>query len=337
MKRLMLALLTVITVMLPLACGRSSDKPRVGYVTNGIASFWVIAEAGAQAAGRDFDVDVLVRMPPGDGAVNNQQRMIEELLTIEIDGIAVSPIDPVNQVGFLNTASERTTLITHDSDAPGANRLAYVGMDNYTAGRMCGEMVKEAMPDGGSIMIFVGRLEQDNAKLRRQGLIDELLDRSHDRDRYDAPGKTLAGDNYTILDTRTDNFDMPTAKAQAEDAIIAHPDLGCMVGLFAYNPPAILEALKVAGKLKAIQVVAFDEHDVTLQAIVDGTCYGTVVQNPYQYGYESVRILAGLACDDQSVLPANGFLNIPARKIRPDNVQAFWSELKRLTSSTPDA
>jgi ribose transport system substrate-binding protein len=60
-------------------------------------------------------------------------------------------------------------------------------MDNYTAGRLCGELIKEAMPEGGSVMIFVGRLGQLNARQRRQGVIDELLERDHNPDRYDPP------------------------------------------------------------------------------------------------------------------------------------------------------
>ena len=67
-----------------------------------------------------------------------------------------------------------------------------------------------------------------------------------------------------------------------------------------------------------------------MQAIKDGLCHGTVVQNPYRYGYESVRILAGLAEGDQTVLPENGYLAIPARQIRKDNVDAFWTELNGL-------
>ena len=53
----------------------------------------------------------------------------------------------------------------------------YVGMDNYRAGRMAGALVKEALPEGGNVVIFIGRLEQDNSKRRRQGTIDEILDR----------------------------------------------------------------------------------------------------------------------------------------------------------------
>lgn len=317
------------------ACTNSSTqqsadgKPTVAYVTNGIASFWVIAEKGAHAAGREHGANVEVRMPPK--GISDQKRMVQELLAAGVDGIAISPIDPENQGDLFREIRERTKLITHDSDAPDSGRLCYIGMDNYQAGRMCGKLVKEALPDGGSVMLFVGRLGQLNARLRRQGVIDELLDRPHDNTRYDEPGSELKGEKYVILDTRTDGFDFAKAKSQAQDAIARYPDLGCMVGLFAYNPPACLEAVREADKVGKIQLVAFDEQDETLQGIVDGAIYGSIVQNPYQYGYESVRILTALAKGDESVLPEGGFLDIPAREIRKENVGGFWEELKRLT------
>lgn len=305
---------------------------KVAYVTNGIASFWVIAEAGCKAAAKDLGVECTVRMP--DGAAD-QMRTLEELIALGVDGVAVSPIDPGNQTGILNDVAAATNLITQDSDAPDANRLAYIGMNNYDAGRMCGKLVKEALPDGGEVMIFVGRLGQLNADQRRQGVIDELLNRSNDSQRpFDPSDAVLKGDKYTILDTRTDDFDFAKAKSVAEDAIVKYPNIGCMVGLFAYNPPNILEAISGAGKLGEIKVVGFDEDDHTLQAIVDGNCYGTIVQNPYQYGYQSVELLSKLAAGDESALPEGGVLNIPARAIRQDNAQAFWDELKSLTGES---
>ena len=310
-----------------------SSRPQVAYVTNGIASFWVIAEAGARKGGEEFDAEVLVRMP-GPGGIVDQTRMIQELIALEVDGMAVSPIDGENQNDIIDTAADRMFVITHDSDAPNSNRLCYVGMDNYTAGRMCGKLVKEAMPAGGELMIFIGRLEQDNAKYRRQGVIDELLDREWDRTQYDPPGKKLTGGKFTILDTRTDEFTMESSKRQAEDALARHPDIDGMVGLFAYNPPAILDALKGAGKLGQVQVIGFDEADETLQAIIDGDCYGTVVQNPYMYGYESVRILAALA-RNEDVLPEDGFFDIEGRTITKENVVEFWDDLKQKMGAPP--
>jgi ribose transport system substrate-binding protein len=151
-----------------------TDRPTVAFVTNGRASFWDVAEKGAIAAGIDFSVNVVIKMP--SSGVDDQNRMIQTLLANKIDGIAISPIDPDNQEEILAEASQRTILITHDSDAPNSDRLCYIGMDNYSAGKMCGQLIKEALPDGGSIMLFVGRLGQSNARLRRQGIIDELMD-----------------------------------------------------------------------------------------------------------------------------------------------------------------
>src|SRR5207249_2766580 len=94
-----------------------------------------------------------------------------------VSGIAISPISAANQVGLLNDAAAKTNVITHDSDAPASKRLCFVGTDNYKAGRAAGKLVKEALPEGGKIMIFVGRLEQLNAAQRQLGVIDELGDR----------------------------------------------------------------------------------------------------------------------------------------------------------------
>ena len=117
-------------------------------------------------------------------------------------------------------------------------------------------------------------------------------------------------------------------KANAEDALAKYPDLGCMVGLFAYNPPLLLEALSQAGKLNQVKVVAFDEDDATLDGIQKGTVHGTVVQNPYMYGYKSVEVLNDVLLGKPGAIPASKFIDIPARQIRKDTVDAFWTDLK---------
>jgi len=324
-------------LMMPLlalaGCGDRSDSGRiqVAYVTNGIDPFWTIAEAGALAGAEAFDVDCEVLMPPK--GLPDQVRMIESLLVNGIDGVAISPIDAANQVSFLNDVAAQTNLITQDSDAPDCDRLCFIGMNNYDAGREAGKMVKDALPDGGEIMIFVGRLEQLNAQQRRQGVIDELLDRpvqNVDEMKTDGVGDKIVGDKYTILGTLTDNFDTGKAKANAEDAMAANENLAGMVGLFAYNMPACLEAVKSANNLGKIKLVSFDEADNTLQGIIDGHVQGTVSQQPYKYGYESVRVLAALARGDKSVLPEDGFMKIDSINVTKENVEEFWAELKKL-------
>ena len=313
------------------ATTKPGKKLKIAYVTNGVDPFWNIAAAGVKAGEKEFNIECLVQMPPK--GILDQKRMIETLLAQGIDGIAVSPIDAKNQTDLINEACKRTPVITHDSDAPDSQRLCFIGMDNYKAGRAAGKLVKEVLPDGGKLMIFVGRLEQLNAQQRRQGVIDELLDRPAQNSAkltIDPNGAPLTGGKYIILDTRTDNFDYARAKANAEDAMTKTPDLACMVGLFAYNIPNCLQAVKEANKLGKIKLVSFDEQDATLQGIVDGHIHGTVSQQPYQYGYLSVRVLAGLARGDKSVLPKDGFLEVPIVDVRKANVEKFRDELNKL-------
>lgn len=306
--------------------GPAGARKKIAFVTNGVAAFWTIAAAGVKAAGEKLGVDATTLMPVE--GISDQKRMIEDLLTRGIDGIAVSPIDPANQHDILNEAARRSKLITHDSDAPDCDRLLYIGMDNYKAGRLCGDLVREALPKGGSVMLFIGRLEQDNAKRRRQGVIDAILGRSEDPTRYDPPSEVLTANGFTIVGTLTDQFDRAKGKANAEDTMAKYPDIGCMVGLFGYNPPLLLEALSQANKIGAVKCVAFDEDDATLAGIQSGAVHGTVVQNPYMYGYKSVEILAELTRGNVGVIPASKFIDIPARQIRKDNVDEFWADLK---------
>ena len=312
------------------APGADAKGKKNAFVTNGVASFWTIAAAGVKAASRDLNVNAETLMP-AEG-ISDQKRIVEDLLTRGVDGIAISPIDPTNQTDLINQASKRAKVITHDSDAPQSERLLYIGMDNYKAGRLCGEIVKEALPKGGSIMLFIGRLEQDNSKRRRQGVIDAILGRPDNSDHFDNPSEVLEGNGYKILGTLTDQFDRAKGKANAEDTLAKFPDIGCMVGLFAYNPPLILEALQQANKLGTVKLVAFDEDDATLDGIAKGTVQGTVVQDPYMYGYKSVEMLNGILAGKP--LPGEKFIDIPAKKIRKDNVNEFQAELKARLGAT---
>ena len=56
--------------------------------------------------------------------------------------------------------------------------------------------------------------------------------------------------------------------------------------------------------------------------------HGTVTQQPYMYGYESVRILAALARGEEGAIPPGGYLDVPAKVVRKENAQAFWDDLK---------
>ena len=103
-----------------------------------------------------------------------------------------------------------------------------------------------------------------------------------------------------------------------------------MVGIWSYNGPAIYSAVKGAGKQGKIQIVAFDQEDDTMTGIKDGTIAGTIVQQPYQFGYESVIMLDKLAKGDKSGIPANKLMIIPTQVINKANIAAYEASQAKL-------
>jgi ribose transport system substrate-binding protein len=314
------------------AAAGGSDEVLVAYCTNGPYTFWTFAHAGVKKAEQEFEGLKVEFYKPPSATVEEQKRFIENMMATGVDGLAISVIDPENMTPFLNEIGAQIPMVMFDSDAPESNRKAYVGMSNYAAGRMAGEAIMHELPDGGELIIFVGRLDAQNAVERRQGIIDEL-----DGEPYVAqyPGEMTPNKGpikvgkWTILDTRTDGGDASRAKSNVEDMLAKYNETDLMIGLWGYNTPGILAALGDAGLLGTMKVVGFDEEMVVLDAVEAGHAYGTIVQNPYEYGRTSVELLYKLIKGEDAGIPADMLYAVPARLILADMVPEFKETLKK--------
>jgi len=291
----------------------SGKTLKLAFVTNNSADFWTIARQGVtKADGELADVTAEFRMT-SDGTAAEQKRIIDDLLTKKVDGIAISPVDPENMTDLINNASKQALIFTQDSDAPKSDRACYVGTDNVAAGRQAGQLIKEVLPDGGKIMLFVGKLDARNAQERIQGIKE-----------------VLQGSKIEVIDVRTDDVDDVRAKSNAADTLVKYPDVKALVGLWSYNGPAILNAVKEAHKTGQVKIVCFDEADETLAGIQDGAIYGTVVQQPYEFGYQAITLMAKALKGDKSFIPANRQIIIPTLVVNKDNVADFTKKINEL-------
>ena len=290
-----------------------SKNLKLAFVTNNASDFWTIARKGVEKADSELN-DVTVEFKiPGEGTAAEQKRIIDDLLSTGINGIAMSPVDPENQVQLINETSKKALVVTQDSDAPNSDRAVYVGTDNVAAGKQAGELIKEAIPNGGKIMLFVGKSDARNAAERAQGIKE-----------------ALQGSNIEIIDTRTDDTDRARAKSNAADTLVKYSDIAAMVGLWSYNGPAILNAVKEANKTGQVKIIAFDEEDETLAGVKEGAIYATVVQQPFEFGYQSVKVMEKILSGDKSVIPANKQINIPTLVIKQNDVDAFQKKINEL-------
>lgn len=311
MTRFRLLLAITCATLTIIGCNSGSNtttslKPKVAVVTNCTAEFWSICEAGAKKAGQEFGVDVIFHQPKTN-TVNDQMEVVENLSRVGIKGLAVSVINPKEQTPDLKRIGNKISLITMDNDAVDSGRQCYVGIDNYDAGKAVGRMVKKALPSGGTIALFIGNTTSANAKDRIAGVLDEVAGADNRKAIADGKFQEKYG-NYTLFRKAPIEDETKEDKAQdnAKDALEqlkSTPNV-CLIGLYAYNPKAILEAARSKQMVSKVKIVGFDEDFVTLDGISKGEIEGTVVQDPFNYGYESVRLLSILAKGgDKSSLP----------------------------------
>jgi ribose transport system substrate-binding protein len=310
-----LCLIAISTAFIP-TNGRcaAADKPlKLAILANSASDFWTYVKAGCEKAMKEVpNVSVEVRLVP-DGTPAEQTRIFDDLIVKGSDGIAISPLDSANQTAMIDRGVAKTLITTTDSDAATSKRAFYVGTNNVDAGRQAGELIKKAIPGGGKIMIFVGKRDAQNAKERIQGLEE-----------------VLKGSNVSVIDVRTDDTDRVRASQNVADTLVKYPDIAGLVGIWSYNGPAIVNAVKTAGKAGKVKIITFDEEDDTLQGIKDGIVDATVVQNPYEFGHQSVLLMTKKLRGEEVQIPENKQVIVPTRAIDKSNLDDFWTTLKTL-------
>jgi ribose transport system substrate-binding protein len=304
---------TALSAMLALASTQAlaQEKKQLAFVVNAASDFWKLAEAGVKKAQGELPNYELQFKYPAQGTAALQNALMDDLVAAGTDGIMISSVDPKTSIDAFNRIAAQVPLFTTDSDAPASNRIAYLGSSNTDAGVQAGEMAIKALPNGGKCMGFVGFLGADNAKERIAGF-----------------RQAVEGKGIELVDVRGDDVDFARARSNVDDVLAANPEISCMVGFYSYNSPKIYEALQAAGKLGQITVIAFDEDPITLGAVKDGSFAGTVVQQPFEWGYRGMKLMAAYMEGDKSMIPDNKLIIVPTKVIDKSNVDEFQANLK---------
>ena len=316
-------------------------KPRIVLVTNSNSDYWSAAEVGMKEAGDKLGADV--EMKRNDGSTEGQIKLLEEALgTSDVVGVAVSVVEadaPGIADAMRKLKDAGKAVITVDSDVASTSadaRRAYIGTNNTKAGETAGKAAALIRPEGGTVVVFVGTASASNAIERREGFY------------------TGAGPKFVQppLETFEDGADQNKAQTFAQTAITKHPDAGVFLGLYSYNGPRIAEEMSKNPDFRSkVTVVTFDLDEQAIGHLEKKNIDVTVCQNPFQIGYDAIRMLKAMAQDDKAtldeMLPNNTqIFDIPVRVVVPsesspvkgDNVITIeamksWLATKGLKSS----
>jgi ribose transport system substrate-binding protein len=282
----------------------TSKLKRIIILENDNSPFWDAARAGLQDAEKELKLKqagLRATLEVNDGTPAGQLEKLQQFNSqSDIVGVGVSALDAHNVavVDELRKLQKKgVQVVTIDSDVSRDKfrdcRFAFIGTENRVGGHELGVCARGLRPQGGGYVTFVGRTDAQNAVERIEGF------------------KEGAGPKFQSLDTMADDTNLARARENVRNAIQNHKDkLNFLVGIWSYNAPAIADVVKEFGRLKDFSVVVFDADPIAIQQIADGYIDAMVVQNPYQMGYQGVRLLKALNEKDQKtiddMLPRHG-------------------------------
>jgi ribose transport system substrate-binding protein len=279
--------------------GSASGKKRIIFVTNGDDPFWDALLSGLKEGEKQFDCEaagLVVQRDVNNGTAEGQIEKLRQYATQDdIAGVAISVIQADNQTiadEMKNLQAKGVKVITVDGDVNRDNfrdaRSFYIGTDNVVGGQTLGTATKailqaKGVEEGGYVQ-FAGFTDNDNARSRMNGV------------------KETIGQAYTERDRMADEMDLPRARDNVRNAIQNHKDLVALIGIWAYNAPAIADVVTESNSRDKYVVATFDAQDLAIGHMSKGNIDVMVVQNPFDMGVQTVRLMKAMIEDDEAVV-----------------------------------
>jgi ribose transport system substrate-binding protein len=260
------------------------------FVSNSNADWWNAVEKGMKDGGEKFGADVELRR--NEGQPEGQIRLLEDALSLpDVQGVAVSVLEaesPGIADAMRKLQNAGKIVLAIDSDGMSDARRAYIGTNNRKAGEAAGKAAAALRPQGGKTAVFVGTDAAANAIERREGFF------------------AGAGPAFSQLEVFEDGADKNRAQVNVQQAITKYgQELGVLLGVWSYNAPRIAEEVsKFPDLRKQTTVVTFDLDELAVGQLERGMIDATVCQNPYEMGYQAVRLLKALVEKDQATIDA---------------------------------
>lgn len=306
---------------LPIATGavqaQESDAEYVFLSVVTQVPFWADHRAGLDAAAADLGVRTTFTGPL-DFDTAGQARQLDELIARRPAGIMIFPGDAAALKSGIDRAVEAGIPVAClTGDVPDSKRSIFLGIANYEAGRVGGEMLAEAI--GGKGKVLLGTFPAPSVMERVKGYKDIFAEKYPEIEVVD------------VVNDKADPAFAPTAYAQA---LQAHPDVIGIGGTDGDSGKGAALAVVEQGKVGTVKIVAMDRNTDMLPYIADGTIYGAVAQKSWVESYLAVHLLHWMRenkikivadAGKAGISPLPELVSTGVMKVTKDNVAAFMA------------
>lgn len=279
-KILMIVLTLLFCVTVLGVAGGTQEGVVIGFIPMTMNNeYFVTMVNAAKIEAEEQGVELLVQAGERHGSADEQLRIIEDMITREVDAICVVPSSSTGLISAIKKAQAAGIPVVNldtaiDAKAvkdTGLDPVPYIGTNNYDGAMMGGKYALDKLGiSGAEVAVLTGISGQQNAADRRNGFVDATK------------GKV------TVVAEQTANWEVEQGYNVFQNILQANPGIGFV---FASNDNmglGAIRAIKEAGR-DDIQVLGYDAVGAALEAVEEGTMAGTVAQFPAEMGIQGVQ------------------------------------------------
>lgn len=269
------------------AGGAGGEEFTIGVVTKSRSSeYWMSVRAGMEKAAGEHGVQVVIFSPDTEADKEIQKKMIGDLLKMEVDALAVSPIDSYDNQDYIALADQKGIPV-YSYDTPVRDAcLPYIGIDNEKAGYELARVLADKMGHRGNIAVIAGSREQA----------------SHG-ERIDGFRRYMEGEPDIHIGVMKDGYsNLRVSEQEMEEIESTYPDLDGIMTTSAVTALGLAEATRGTG----IAIASVDDQEDAIRAVEEGRIAVLGAQSGYDIGYETVTYIVneknGLKQEHEKIL-----------------------------------
>jgi ribose transport system substrate-binding protein len=235
--------------------------------------FYEVVTQYAQEAAKLHNIQLIVKAPD-EANLEQQIRMMETMIKMKVDGIAIDPVDSDALVPVINKAIKAgIPVICFESDSPSSERLSFIGTDNFQAGALMGEVVGKLLNRKGMVLVETGMLKMSNLKERLEGMLQYINEETE----------------IQVLEVRYNEGSEPLAMSDIESMIDAHPHFDAFIALDLISGSTSVLVWKAKGLSR--YALTFGMMPEIKEAIHNGQLTSAVSQNEHLWGEWIIKLL----------------------------------------------
>ena len=317
MKKIVLTIAVLLLACLPLVAGGQSgetgeagpkkpaDMSVVLIVKDLTNPFFVDMKKGGQAAAEKWGVQYTC-LAPEKYSVENQIRIMEDLIEKRVDGFVVVPIDGKGIVSGIERANEAGIPVFNcNTRADTDDILGFAGIDHVSLGEALAQYAVDYTGGEGTVLILEGTTGASTARDRLVGMHNVL-------DKY--PG-------IKILASTTAKYNRQMAMQVTEDLLIRFSDVDVILAANDSMALGAKEAVKDARR--DIAIAGIDAIPEAVDAVEAGDLGATIDSNGYGQAYTAMDLLCEYLVTGKKPPMETKIGTGEAKIITKDNVAEF--------------